>query len=57
MFLIIVCTGVLFFFMLNKAKKPIRQCEKVHKWTLRFDNGDKRGYLVCKDCGKIPGED
>lgn len=39
-----------------------RRCEdnpvdKKHKWVLRFDNNDHRGYLICKRCDKIPGED
>lgn len=31
--------------------------DKKHHWILRFDNGDKKGYLYCKICGKIPGGD
>lgn len=54
---IIILTSVV-----NSNKGPMTQrCEdkidRKHKWILRFDNGDRRGYLVCKDCGKLPGED
>jgi hypothetical protein len=31
--------------------------DKKHHWLIRFDNGDRKGYLVCKVCGKIPGEE
>jgi hypothetical protein len=57
MFLIILFTGILILTVVGKAKKPLRQCEKVHKWIIRFEKGNKLGYLICKECGKIPGND
>lgn len=27
-----------------------------HKWILKFE-ADKKGYLVCRKCKKIPGDD
>lgn len=41
--------------MRNGANFMPKEC-KPHKWVLRFE-ADSRGYLVCKECGKIPGED
>lgn len=31
--------------------------DRKHKWVIRFDNSDHKGYLICKVCGKLPGED
>lgn len=31
--------------------------DRKHKWVIRFENNDRKGYLVCKSCGKIPGDD
>lgn len=32
-------------------------CEKLHKWVLRDDPSPTDGYLICKTCGKKPGDD
>jgi len=64
MFLVVLIAGVLILYFVNRTAthgKP-RPCnenydDKKHHWVVRFDNGDKRGYLICKTCGKIPGED
>jgi hypothetical protein len=33
-------------------------CEKVHQWVLRDDSKDeKKMYLICKRCNKIPGDE
>ena len=41
----------------EKTKDTTKTCEKQHRWVIRFENNDKKGYLVCKVCGKIPGDD
>lgn len=48
--------------LLGPGKKKVISCDtnpedRKHKWSIRFDNGDKRGYLVCRECGKVPGEE
>lgn len=58
---ILLALGVIGLVVLSfreQAKLMPKTCEKVHKWIPRSDqNKDKYCYLVCKDCGKIPGED
>ena len=50
-------------FMANKQAKTMpKACylnpdDKKHSWVLRFDNSDRKGYLICKACGQIPGEE
>lgn len=57
MFLIIAVIAFIWFISAQN-KKTTNRCEKQHKWIIRFNgNGDKRGYLMCKECGQIPGED
>lgn len=63
MFWLIGCGFILFLCVINRAKThslPGR-CEnnvdRKHKWVIRFDNGDRKGYLICKICGKVPGEE
>lgn len=58
MFLLFLFIGILILVQVNKSQaKHFKQCPKPHKWVVRFENDDKRGYLVCRECGKIPGED
>lgn len=47
---------------LGDSTREYKRCDqnpddRRHKWILRFETRDRRGYLVCKMCGKIPGED
>lgn len=59
MLLFILFVGcILIFYKIGKsAEKHIKQCVGKHSWIIRFENNDKKGYLICKACGKIPGED
>lgn len=60
MFLLLLFVGILLsVYISNNASGGVgkKHCEKQHKWVVRFDDGDKRGYLICKNCDKIPGED
>lgn len=41
---------------IKASSKPKPDCPP-HKWVLRFENDDKRGYLICKTCNQIPGEE
>lgn len=62
-FLILGFIGLLVLFFLKPSAKMVpKACDtnpddRKHKWVVRFDNNDRKGYLVCKVCGKIPGED
>ena len=31
--------------------------DRKHSWVVRFSNEDRKGYLVCKVCNKVPGDD
>lgn len=57
MLVVLFLVGVLLLLFVAGADKKHAPCEKKHSWAIRFDTGDKRGYLVCKQCGKFPGED
>lgn len=62
MFLIFVFLGVLLYVVSKRGKmQGVRRChenpDRKHKWVIRFDNGDRRGYLMCSVCGQIPGEE
>lgn len=46
----------------NSANIMPKRCDtdpvdRKHKWIVRFNNDDHKGYLVCKVCGKLPGEE
>jgi hypothetical protein len=68
-FLMLLVIGVILYFIAPKPVDPGkpdsysgRPCDenpddRKHRWVLRFEKGDRRGYLICKVCGKIPGED
>lgn len=62
-FLLLGFLGGLMLILANRnAKIMPKSCDlnpddKKHHWIIRFDNGDRKGYLICKNCGKIPGED
>ena len=49
--------------MANKQAKTMpKACylnpdDKKHSWVIRFDNSERKGYLICKTCGQIPGEE
>lgn len=59
MFIVIVLVGIMFLAVgvLSEvnAKSVPKEC-KPHSWVLKFEP-DKSGYLFCKNCGKIPGDD
>jgi hypothetical protein len=59
MFIVLLFLGILGYIVIKgrPGAHNLKRCPKLHKWVIRFDNDDKRGYLVCKECGQIPGEE
>lgn len=54
--------GLMWWSSSKSSKMMPKSCDqnpddRKHKWVIRFENGDRKGYLICKTCGKIPGED
>lgn len=60
MAILFIITVVVGFYLitnhLQQALEAPKEC-KPHKWVLRFETNDKRGYLICSECKKIPGEE
>lgn len=60
--LIILILLVTVYFSLSVIKDSVKQpeankgCIPHHKWVTK-DKIDDNGYLICKTCGKLPGED
>ena len=65
MFIIVLLIVVVVLYTYNKSLGPgvSNRCEnapygqpKIHKWVQK-PMPDERGYLICSQCSKIPGED
>lgn len=57
MMLLLILIVTVGFLLLRPSLHDNAQLEcKKHAWVARFED-DKTGYLICKKCGKIPGED
>lgn len=54
--LIVVMTAILFLTKDNTGFKARPKECKPHSWVMKFEP-DHKGYLICKKCGKIPGDD
>jgi len=51
--IIVIGLGVLIWATAKEAKNMPTSCEK-HQWVVRFEG--KSGELICKACGKMPGD-
>lgn len=58
MFLIFFLVTVLILTItLKKQSLTTARCTGKHKWVVKLDEDNKTSYLICKECGKLPGED
>lgn len=59
MFILLLLIGILLLVTIGPSGQNThkKRCVGQHKWVIRFDNDDKRGYLKCKECGQLPGEE